>query len=65
MEKKLWFSSIIHGGAQTSFWNFHVDDEVSDSKKNVDEKLRFFSIVIHKTQMTKKTLKTLDNNSGI
>jgi hypothetical protein len=42
-----------------------VDDEVSDSKKNVDEKLRFFSIVIHKTQMTKKTLKTLDNNSGI
>jgi hypothetical protein len=24
-----------------------VDDEVSDSKKNVDEKLRVFSIVTH------------------
>jgi hypothetical protein len=43
----------------------HVDGELSDSKKSVDEKSRILSVVIPETWMAKNTLKTLDNNSGI
>ncbi len=31
-------SNIVHGSSQTSSRNPHVDDELSDSEKNVGEK---------------------------
>jgi hypothetical protein len=57
--------NIIHGNFQTSSRNSHVDNESSDSKKSMDEESKTLSIFAPKVQMAKKTLKTLDNNSGI
>jgi hypothetical protein len=62
---KLRSSNIVHGSFQTSFRNFHVDGESSDSKKNVGEESRVPSVIILGAQMANKTLKTSDNNSGI
>jgi hypothetical protein len=39
-------SNIIHGSFQTSFKNPHVDDDSSDSEKNVGEKSRIPSVII-------------------
>jgi hypothetical protein len=37
-------SNIVHGSSQTSFRNLHVDDESSDSEKNVGEEPKILSI---------------------
>jgi hypothetical protein len=58
-------SNIVHGSSQTSSKNLHVDDESSDSKKSVGEKLRFTLITTPRASMAKKDLKTLDNNNGV
>ncbi len=38
------FSNIVHGSFQTSSRNLHVDDESSDSEKNVGEESRIISV---------------------
>jgi hypothetical protein len=58
-------SNIIHGNFQTSSINLHVDDESSDSEKNVGEESRTLSVTIPGVQMARKVLKTHDNNSGV
>jgi hypothetical protein len=57
--------NIIHGSSQTSSRNPHVDDESSDSEKNVGEESRIPSIITPGARMAKKVLKTPNNNSGI
>jgi len=37
-------SNIIDGSSQTSFKNLHVNDESSDSEKNVSEESRILSV---------------------
>jgi hypothetical protein len=58
-------SNIIHGSSQTSFRNFHVNDESNDLKKSVGEKARIPSVTTCGARMAKKALKTPDNNSGV
>jgi hypothetical protein len=58
-------SNIVHGNFQTSSKNPHVDDESSDSNKNVGEESKIPLIITHEAWMAKKALKTLNNNSGI
>jgi len=58
-------SNIVHGSSQTSFRNFHVDDESSDSEKSVGEESRIPSVIILGARMAKKVLKAPDNNSGV
>jgi len=43
----------------------HVNGELSDSEKSVDEKSRILSVVIPGTWMAKNILKIFDNNSGV
>jgi hypothetical protein len=62
---RLRFSNIVHGSSQTSFRNSHVDDESSDSEKNVGEKSKIPSVTTPGAQMAKTTLKTPNNNSGV
>jgi hypothetical protein len=62
---KLRSSNIIHGSSQTSSRNPRVDDESSDSEKNVGEESRIPSITIPGARIAKKTLKTHDNNNGV
>ncbi len=62
---KLKSSNIVHGSSQTSSKTFHVDGELNDSKKNVNEESRTSSITTPKTQMAKKVLKTFNNNNGV
>jgi hypothetical protein len=40
VERQIRSSNIIHDSFQTSSKNSHVNGELSDSKKNVDEELR-------------------------
>jgi hypothetical protein len=42
------YLNIIHGSSQTSSKKFHVDGELSDSEKNVDEESKVPSIVTPK-----------------
>ncbi len=58
-------SNIVDGSYQTSFRIRHVDDESSDSEKNVGEESRILSVTTRGAQMAKKALKTPDNNSGM
>ncbi len=58
-------SNIVHGSSQTSSKNPHVDDESSDSKKSVGEESRIPSVTIPGARMTKKVLKTPDNNTEV
>jgi hypothetical protein len=59
-------SNIVHGSFQTSSRNSHVDGESNDSKNNVgDEKSRILSITTPGALMTKKNLKTPNNNNGV
>jgi len=62
---RLRLSNIIHGSSQTSSRNPHVDDESSDSKKNVGEESRIPSVTTPGARMAKKVLKTPDNNNGV
>jgi len=62
---KLRSSNITHGSSQTSSRNFHVDDESSDSDKNVGKKSKIPLVTIPRARMAKKVLKTPDNNSGV
>jgi hypothetical protein len=59
IKKKLKSSNIVHNSSQTSSKNSHVDGELSDSRKRVDEKSRILSVVIPKAWMAKKALKNL------
>jgi hypothetical protein len=43
----------------------HVDGELGDLKKSVDEESKVPSVTTPGVWMTKKALKTLDNNNGI
>jgi hypothetical protein len=58
-------SNIIHGSFQTSFILFHVDGELNDSEKSVDEKSKVPSLVTPGAHMAKKALKTFDNNNRV
>jgi hypothetical protein len=58
-------SNIVNGSSQTSSKKFHVDGELSDSKKNVGEESRVPSIITPRVWMANKALKTPDNNSGV
>jgi hypothetical protein len=58
-------SNIVHGSSQTLSRNSHVDDESSDSEKNVGEESRIPLVTILRARMAKKVLKTPDNNSGV
>ncbi len=58
-------SNIVHGSSQTSFINSHVDDESSDSEKNVGEESRIPSVTTPEARMAKKALKTPNNNNGV
>jgi hypothetical protein len=62
---KLRSSNIVDGSSQTSSIIFHVDDESSDSKKNVGEESRILSIITLGARMAKKALKTSDNDNGV
>jgi len=62
---KLRSSNIIHGSSQTSFRNFHVDDESNDSEKNVGKESTIPSVITLGARMAKKVLKTPDNNNGV
>jgi hypothetical protein len=57
--------NIVHGCSQTSSRNPRVDDESSDSEKNVGEESRIPSVTTIGARMAKKALKTLDNNNGV
>jgi hypothetical protein len=59
------FSNIVHGSFQTSSRNSHVDDESSDSEKNVGEESRIPLVTTLGARMAKKVLKTPNNNSGV
>jgi hypothetical protein len=50
---------------QTSSRNLHVDDELSDSKKNVGEKSQIPLVTTPRARMAKKALKTPDNNNEV
>ncbi len=58
-------SNIVDGSSQTSSRNFHVDDESSDSEKNVGGESRIPSVTTPRVQMAKKALKTPNNNNGV
>ncbi len=58
-------SNIVHGSSQTSSRNPNVDDESSDSDKNVGEESRIPLVTTFGARMAKKTLKTLGNNNGV
>jgi hypothetical protein len=58
-------SNIVHGSSQTSSKNPRVDDESSDSEKSVVEESQILSITTPRVQMTKKALKTPNNNNGV
>ncbi len=58
-------SNIVDGSSQTSSRNPHVNDESSDSEKNVGEESRIPSVTTPNAWMAKKALKTLDNNNGV
>jgi hypothetical protein len=58
-------SNIVHGSSQTLSRNSHVDDESSDSKKNVGEESKIPLVITLGARMAKKVLKTPDNNSGV
>ncbi len=62
---KLRSSNIVHGSSQTSFRNFHVDGESSDSEKSEGEESKITSVITPRALMAKKALKTLDNNNGV
>jgi hypothetical protein len=62
---KLKSSNIIDGSSQTSSRNPHIDDESSDSKKNVGEESRTLLITTPEARMAKKALKTPNNNNGL
>jgi hypothetical protein len=64
-KRRLRSSNIVHGSSQTSFINFHVDDESSDSEKSVGEESIITSVITLGVRMVKKVLKTFDNNSGV
>jgi hypothetical protein len=55
----------IDGSSQISFRNPRVDDESSDSEKNVGEESRIPSVTTPGVRMAKKALKTHDNNNGV
>ncbi len=58
-------SNIVQGSSQTSSKNPRVDDESSDSEKNVGEESRIPSITTPGVRMAKKALKTPNNNNGV
>jgi hypothetical protein len=58
-------SNIVHGSSQTSSKNPRVDDESSDSEKNVGEESRIPSVTTPRASMAKKALKTHDNKNGV
>jgi hypothetical protein len=62
---KLRSSNIVDGSSQTSCRNLHVDDESSDLEKSVCEESRIPSITTLEARMTKKALKTPNNNNGV
>jgi hypothetical protein len=62
---KLRSSNIVHGSSQTSSRSLHVDDESSDSKKNVSEESRIPSVITPRARMANKVLKTPNNNNGV
>ncbi len=62
---KLRSSNIVNGSSQTSSKNPHVDDESSDSKKNVGEELRIPLVTTPGARMANKGLKTPNNNNGV
>jgi len=64
-KEDLRFSNIVHGSSQTSSRNPHVDDELSDSEKNVGEESGIPSVITLGIRMAKKVLKTPNNNSGV
>ncbi len=59
------FLNIVHGSSQTSFINSHVNGESSDSEKSVGEESKVPSITTLEVRMTKKALKTPNNNNGV
>ncbi len=61
---RLKFSNIIDGSSQTSSRILHVDDESNDSEKNVGEESKISLVITPGARMTKKALKTPDNNNG-
>jgi hypothetical protein len=62
---RLKFSKIVHGSFQTSYKNFHVDGESSDSEKSEGEESRITLVITPEVRMAKKTLKTPNNNNGV
>jgi hypothetical protein len=58
-------SNNVHGSSQTSFRNPHVDDELSDSEKNVGEESKIPLVTTPGARMVEKALKTPNNNNGI
>jgi hypothetical protein len=58
-------SNIVPGNSQTSSRNFHVNGESNDSEKSVDEESKVLLVIIPRVWMSKKALKTPDNNIGI
>jgi hypothetical protein len=57
--------NIVDGSSQTSSRSPRVDDESSDSEKNVGEESKILSITTPGARMAKKALKTPDDNNGI
>ncbi len=57
-------SNIVDGSSQTSSRNSHVDDESSDSEKNVGGESRIPLVTTPRARMAKKALKIPDNNNG-
>jgi len=57
--------NIVDGSSQTSSRSPRVDDESSDSEKNVGEESKILSITTPRARMAKKALKTPDDNNGI
>jgi len=58
-------SNNVHGSSQTSFKNPHLDDESSDSEKNVGEESKIPLVITPGARMAEKALKTPNNNNGI
>jgi hypothetical protein len=58
-------SSIVHGSSQASSRNPHVDDEPSDSEKNVGQESKIPLVTTPGARMAKKALKTPNNNNGV
>jgi len=58
-------SNIVYGCFQTSSKNSHVDGESNELEKSEGEESIIILVTIPGARMTKKALKTPDNNSGV